>query len=565
MPTIALRNIGLEGLQKDAPEQDLPANGVTSATNVRIRDRTLSSWPDVSNSITFLETENPLFADAIWRARDVLSGVIVVLADELLGQFAIDEFSSVFLVDGQVRVYFYDTDVVRTEIGPLSPLENSLEWHGSKNAETYILNNGKLDLPHTWDTTDVSLNAMIPMVGWPANYTCSFMDSFKNFIVAGDVQVDGNDRFGLVKWSHPRAPGDSQIFWDFTDPTILAGENDLAVSSREMTGIQQLKDLMMIYFDRLVVRMQFVGGQFVMNFETVFRDDGAVSARSMVEVNGVAFVFGTKEVYQHDGYQKTSISDLRMTRHIQNNTDPKRAVDVAYYAINNEVMFLVRTPVGQTELDGDRIFVFNLIHNAWTEVDVTTDGLPAVALLFTGPNLIEGELVTTWETITGGWDEQGALNWGGTVRSADREALYALSLKDNVLYDFDSDASDGSALFRTGKTLIQHTHIDLDDQGEAVGDRVIYVNRAYPQLRGEGSVQMRFGVHATAQSPIDWVASIPFKISKVAESDPDEEDADYAVDFRMAGRYLSYEIRPIGDARFTFSGMDIEVEKVSDV
>ena len=76
---------------------------------------------------------------------------------------------------------------------------------------------------------------------------------------------------------------------------------------------------------------------------------------------------------------------------------------------------------------------------------------------------------------------------------------------------------------------------------------------------------MRFGVHATAQSPVDWVVSIPFKISKVAESDPDELEADYACDFRMAGRYLAYEIRPIDDARFTFSGMDIEVEKVAEV
>lgn len=564
MAVIPIRNIGLQGLQKDAVEQDLPINGVTTATNVRIKNRSLETWPDVSDSITFLATEEPLFADKIWRASDVVSGLIVVLADELLGQFDIDDFSDPFLVANQTRVFFYPTTGARIEIGPLSPLQATLDWHGSKNAETYILNNGKVDLPHTWDTTDASLNAMEPMVGWPTTYKCSFMDSFKNFIVAGDISINDEDAFGLVKWSHPRGPGDDQIFWDHTDPTILAGENNLAVDSRQMTAIQQLKDLMIIYFDRLAIRMQFVGGQFVMSFENIYTDDGAYSSRAMVEVNGVAYVYGFRDVYSHDGYQKKSITDLRMTDYITRNTDPKRAVDVTYRALTNELLFVVRTPVAQTELDGDKIFIYNLAHDAWTEMDVNIGGLPAIALLFTGPNIIEGELIEAWDTIAGGWNEQGALNWGGTVLSTDRETLYALSLSQKVIYDFDSTASDGVSTFRDA-AMIKHTHIDLDDSGESVGDRIVYVNRVYPQLRGEGTVQFRFGVHATAQSPIDWITTVDFKISKETESDPNEADADYACDLRMAGRYLAYELTPLNGARFSMSGMDIEVDRASEV
>lgn len=566
MPTIPIRNIGLQGLQKDALDFDIPASGITVGENIRIKNRALTSFNDVVPSIEVLPTENLLFADGIWRERSLLSGIIVVLADETISVFS-SEFSSVFfLVEGIVQIYFYDTSGGRVNISPSSPLQITETWHGARTGEQYILNNGKLNLPHSWEINNPTNPIVIPLPGWPINYRCSFIDSFKNFLVAGDITVDGLAANYRIKWSHPISPGDTTTFWDHTDPTILAGESPLVVDAREMTGIQRLKDLMIIYFDTVVVRMQFVGGQFVMGFETVFHDDGAISARSMVEVDGKAFVFGRRDVYTHDGYTKKSISDMRMTLYMTQNINPTRPIDVTYYALYNEIMFLVRTPNLSADIDGDRIFIYNLVHDAWTETDVTNGGEPSIGLVFTGPNIIEDILLQGWDTITQNWDETGVMTWSGAFQSADNEALYAMSLRDDVIYDFGAEfnAVAGLSLYRD-KTRIQHTHIDLDEGGNAVGDRIMYVNRVYPQIVGGGTVQFRFGVHDTPNAPVDWVETVQYKLTKDNETDPLESEPDYACDLRMAGRYLAYELTITGDAYFSFSGMDIEVAKVGQV
>lgn len=565
--TIPLRNIGLLGLQKDAQEQDIPASGITSGENVRIKDRALQSWSDVIASIEVDDpTETLVFADGIWRDRDILSGIIVILADDTLGEFDDGFEPDEFMVEGLIQVYFYDTAGVRFNISPASPLQTTERWTGSKNGEFYVINNYGLDLPHIWFINDLTPDAITPMPGWPENYRCNFMDTFKNFIVAGGIVKDGITIPGMVKWSHPVSPGDQTFFWAIDDPTILAGELPLVLNIREMTAIQRLKDLMIIYFDLAVVRMSFQGGQFVMDFETIFTDDGAISARSMVEVDGSAFVFGTNDVYAHDGYVKKSISDLRMTNFLESNVAARQPVDAVYWPIYNEVMFLARTPfVTFNTVDADRIYFYNLVHDAWMEVDVTLGGEPAIGLLFRGPNIIEpGVLNLTWDsaiTEDTNWDETGNLSWSGSFANRDRVRLYALSARNFTIYDF--DAPTGESIFRQ-KTRIQHTHIDLDEGGQAVGNRIVYVNRVYPQIQGEGTVQFRFGVHRTANSPIDWVNTVQFKINKVDENDPNEEREDYACDVRMAGRYIAYEMTPVDDASFAFSGMDIEIEQVGE-
>jgi hypothetical protein len=566
MPTIPIRNIGLQGLQKDALDFDIPASGITSGENVRIKNRSLTSFNDVIISIEVEETENLLFADGIWRDRSLLSGLIVVLADETLGQFTAAFSPEQFVVEGEVQVYFYDTTGSRTNISPASPLQTTENWHGTRNGEQYLLNNNKLNVPHSWTINESPIAPMIPLSGWPDNYRCAYMDTFKNFIVAGGISVDGIDANYRVKWSHPVSPGDTTTYWDFTDPTLLAGESPLIVDAREMVAIQSLKDLMIIYFDTEVVRMQFVGGQFVMNFETIFRDDGALSSRAMIEVDGMAYVFGRNDVYTHDGYTKRSISDGRMTLYMHNNVNPTRPVDAVFHALYNEIMFLVRTPSLSAPVDGDRIFIYNTTHDAWTETDVTNGGEPSIGLLFNGPNIVEDTLLEKWSTITQNWNETGQLTWSGAFQSVDLNTLYALSLRDDVIYDFGADfnMTAGLSLYRD-KTRVLHTHIDLDEGGNAVGDRIMYVNRVYPQIVGSGVVQFRFGVHDNPNQAVSWIETVEYKLTKADAGDPLESEPDYACDFRMAGRYLAYELTIKDDAYFSYSGMDIEVIKVGQV
>lgn len=566
MPSIPIRQIGLQGMQKDVSPHDVPANGLITAQNVRIKDKAIQAFSDVVAKIVVGATESLLFADGIYRDRgqSLVSGVIVVLADSAAGAFS-SGFDAGYQVEGQIFVYFYDTAANRTDISPTVPFTTTEEWFGARAGEFYLLTNStQVDLPHIFILNTDTLIALLPMPGWPANYTCRFMVPYKNLMVAGGLTKDGAGAPGLVKWSHPVSPGDVTFFWDITDPTILAGENPIIDETREMVALHPFKDLLMVYFDRAVWRITFVGGQQVLNFERAFADDGAISARSMVEVEGSSYVFGYNDVYRHDGYLKVSVSDFRLTRYFANTVDPSQRVDAVYYPINNEVIFLARSPGLPSTVDGDLLFIYNLINDGWTEGNVKLNNDGSIALLFRGPNIITGTEPTTWaeaEAAGDQWNETGSLTWAGAFLSTERDTLYALSLQFDTIYDF--DAAEGENLFRQN-ALISHTKLDMDETGLSVGDRIFYLNRVYPQITGSGVVEFRFGVSKAANSPINWVQTCLFKIAKVDVNDPNEADEDYACDVRLAGRYLAYEMKPVAGTFFAFSGLDLEIDMVGE-
>jgi hypothetical protein len=550
MATLPLRQLGMTGIQKDINANDVPATGLIEARNVRIKDQSIQALSDVTSPIVVSATETLLFAEGIYRDKNLLSGIIVVLSDSSVGD--------------QIFVYFYDTSGARTDISPTIPFTVGTEqWFGFHASVFFILTNG-VDIPHSW-VHGTGGQIFSPMPGWPANYRCDFMVSYKNFLVAGGLTIDGTPSPGIVKWSHPVSPGDVTTFWDITDPTILAGENAIVDTLRVMVSLHPFKDLCMIYFDRIVWRMTFSGGQSVFNFERAFADDGAVSARSMVEVDGLAYVFGHNEVYRHDGYQKKSITDLRLTRFIANSFDPSQNVDAVYYPINNEIIWLVRTPGIASTIDGDQLYIYNLAVDAWTNADVSKNNDGSIGILFRGPIIVGGAITDTWETYapTGGdkWSEAGQLSWQGTFVNVEDDTLYAMSSQAKTIYNFDAPL--GESLYREN-ALISHTKIDLDEAGDSVGDRIVYVNRIFPQIVGSGVVEFRFGVSTSANSPVEWQETCLFKISKADVNDPNESAEDYACDIRVAGRYLAYEMRPIDGSFFAISGMDVEIDTAGE-
>ncbi|MDJ0905365.1 MAG: hypothetical protein QNI96_05055 [Woeseiaceae bacterium] len=531
-----IREYGLGGIIRDVRPWDVPANSFTTLNNVRIEDASLSTLGDISTAF------GPFTADDVGGEIKPVYGA----------PFWIDGGNVVILVfdNGEVRSYS-QTNPTAAYVLQRTGLNTSAPFYHTQSGEYFHLTS-KTNDPQTLAAADANTaNSMVNMPGWPDNYRCGILESYKNTLVAADITVSGSDRPNLVKWSDIFVEGDTAWRWDPADATIVAGENPIQSNGQGINAMKPLRDSLMIYFDRSMWRMDLVGGQLVMQFRKVFNDDGAQSKYAVDSLGGRALVVGIRDIYLHDGVQKQSLSDGKLTRAFFSSLQRNYPVRVLRYALRNETWITYRD---RTDGEANRALVYNSLHNSFTPVDLTnpTSSVGDFVGLFTGPRLSSS--VTTYADISASLPEPNGpdynafntISYADVYSTAEDTVFYGLSDTPGVVLDL--DAITGDARFRLN-TFIEHSRIDLDEWLQTSGDKVVYISRLYPQYSGKGRLEIRFGVAATTSSSIEWGDWQEFDLA-----------SDYAIDFRSAGRFLAYQIRPFTAEApsFACSGMDME-------
>ncbi len=525
-----IREYGLGGLIRDVRPWDVPVNSFTLLRNVRIEDAAIATFEDVATVLgpfvddaTGLVTIKPVYAAPFWISQG--ASVIILVLD-----------------NGEVRSYA-DTSTYTLQL-PAAGVDVAADFYHTQAGESFHLTS-KSNIPQTLFAADVGTPAsMTNMPGWPATYRCGILESYKNTLVAADIIVSGIDKPNLVKWSDVFVEGDTSWDWDETSTTNLAGENPVQSDGQGITALQPLRDSLMVYFDRSTWRMDFTGGQFVMNFKKVFTDDGALGKYAFANVSGRAMVVGLRDIYLHDGVQKQSISDGKLTRAFYSTLQLDYPVRLARYPLRNETWITYRD---KTTGEANRALIHNSLHNAFTPADLvsetTSDG--DFIGVFLGPRLSVG--IVTWDGLGGTWDDLGTTTWADLYSTAEDTIMYGLSNDTGALLDLDAKSTGSPRLRRN--VLIEHERIDLEEWLQTSGDKVVYISRAYPQYSGNGQLEIRFGVANTTNDSVQWEAWQTFDMA-----------TDYAVDFRAAGRYLAYQVRPVGQTtpNFACSGFDLE-------
>ena len=535
MPIIPLRNIGMEGVIKDKQPVNVPPNGLTIANSARIEDEAIASSRPSEQILLF--TNTPKFVDTFWiQGNDDL--IISVEQDGVGG------------VGGNVTIIGTQIDGVTTiDLTPVVALTPSEYWYGAQYGTLFVITNG-IDVPHVLFDTDPGVTPFEPMVGWPTDYRCDVIEGFKGFLFVVGVRIAGVAFPNMVKWSHPISPGDTQFFWDFTNPQLLAGEAIISTRGRSTVGLQRISDTLMIYFDQSVWRCDLVGGQFVMDFQQAWRDDGAITAFAFVEVNGKAVVVGQRDIYIHDGIDKQSISDKVLTKWFYDNIKLDFPVRVSYYPRRNEIFIIMRTIVsGEANL----VLTWNEVYNAWTEFDTIQQGGEGIlADLFLGPKL--DAVITTYGDLfidDTRYNELSNKTYNDFEEVNEEHVFYAWSQTTKQLLDIDTPAltTPDPAVF-VATTILEHSRMDFDELLGDAGEKIKYLNRVYPQMRGFGTVRWTFGSADTPNSGIRWESPIDFDIEN-----------DVAVDIRVSGRYLAYRLEAdTRDARFQLAGMDWDID-----
>lgn len=529
---IRIDSVGLAGLITDLPAAERGFQHLTRADNIRIQDGQLATIPEPVTDLTLAKT--PVFAHPFFLSDD--SGGHVVVYD-----------------DGAIDYIDAGRDAI--DITPVVPMAASPYWYAAQVNDVFVITNG-IDAPHQITQLGIGSNDDLePMPNWPGNYTCRILEDYKGFLVAAGIEVGGVARRSLVKWAHPLAPGDSEFFWDFTDPTLLAGENELSEAGREIAGLQLLRDNLIIYFDQSVWRASYVGGEFVFTFTRVFSDDGAIGPFAFIDFDSKALVVGNRDIYMHDGFSKQSVSDRKITRSFYRSANVDRGIYVAYYPYRREAFVFFRSAPALAEYD--RALIYNIDANAFTSTELPGPaGEGSVIAAYMAPTFAGDD--TSWQEaddahIPGGvwsWQAETDRTWASILKIDDSLAFYLVGAADQELVRIDENVR---AAHQPGRVYIEVERAGLADAFGTVGDKIKYLSRMFPRATssdGAGKLEFSIGTSLSPSAPVNWGQWITYDL-----------EADYAVDLRGAARYLGLRVRlPAQETRnVQLSSIDFEL------
>ena len=522
MRNFPINNFGTAGLVVDMPPTKRTPAQLSVADNLRIQDGEIATIPAPVTALSLSKV--PVYGKAFYLTDDS-GGHIIVYADNTIA--------------------YFDSTGAETDITPAVAPTSGAHWMGVQINDIFILTNG-VDLP--WQITQDTIGTqLVPMTNWPANYRARLFATYKGYMVCAGITIDGTESRSLVKWSHPVSPGDQVLYWDHLDPTLLAGENVLAVEGRNINAIQSLRDNLMIYFDQAAWRMSFVGGEYVMAFTKVFTDDGAVGPFAMADYDGTAIVVGFHDIYATDGFNKRSISDRKLTRSFYRQLNIDAGLRMAYYPERREMFITYKSNADYNEFD--LALIYNIDADAFTTMRIPgPSGTGGCSQFYMGPKFTATD-VTYDDAGTSGWTYDGeAGRTYNAIRTEDDDIeFYLLAGQEQELKTMDGQL--GTA-HEPALVYAEIDRLDMEPLFASTGDRVKYISRMFPQAQGSGALQMSVGVSMLPTGGMEWK---PWHTHQMSNG--------WAVGTRAAGRYIGFRLRmPAGSSEmFTLAGFDAEL------
>lgn len=536
-----IRNLGKYGIITDVDPFDLPPEAFSWGVNVRFRNDHVTRGP-VWRNVHNLGTVNPRF---------------LVGAQPSSGQ----DLLFIGYESGQVFKYASgaESDV---SIASYTPSTTEGVWTSCNLADVRYVNRD--DRPPWYyritDTVFQNLTLATGTTPWASGWTTKLLRACGGALVALNVTKSGVNFPTLVKTSSMPLAGTAPVSWDQTTPSTLATENTLAEMDGPIIDACLLKNRLFIYGFNSVWSMTPSNDSFVFDYLPAFANRGAINANCSIEVRGRHYVFGSEDIWMHDGVTDVSVCDGKTRDFIFGGLNLSKAnrCFVAYNAQLKQISFCYMSGdkgvnTGFTGAEGcNRAAVLDLGTMTWT-----FDDLPFV-FFGTRANLDSTLTWTTaspqtWATIGGAWIDQEDTQRKNLVFVGDTNAAYSLT---KSLYAFDGVGALSTTAFTvdtnaTKGCYLERDGIDLDQLDEDLrGYKTI--NSIYPQGRldiNAPPIQFSFGA-------ADNYNDVPV-FSAYQTWDGVVYDK---VDFGASGRFLSMKILFPDYNYMSLSGFDLDYQ-----
>ena len=404
----------------------------------------------------------------------------------------------------------------------LASVGNPVDYSSSLLNGVPVISNGA-DEPVYWGGAN-----LINLTDWTSTETCQFITAFKYHLFALDISGPGGTFTSLLRWSQAAEPGTIPDEWT-PSGTNDAGDVELSDSPGALLCAYPMRDSLLIYKRSATYQAKFVGGNNVFNFRKVQSTSGALTRRSVCDVNGQHLVVSDGDIVISDGSNRRSIGEARVKDWLFNQLDQDNYQNMfcAYNRAQHEVV--IGFPTAGAEFCNTA-----LVYN----VELDSFGVRDLADLVQAPIGFVNDTVDSnnWADRTEAWaDAVGA--WGSSTVSTARDSMIFIHTDEM----HQQDVSDAETL----TAYLGKYSMDFGDSG-----RVKFLRRIHVQARADyGTLYVRAGGQMQSNDSITWS-------SEVTITDPEQ-----LVNLFAQGRYISIEVRSAGSSVWKITGFDLEVEQ----
>lgn len=392
---------------------------------------------------------------------------------------------------------------------------------------------------------------ILPSWSYTAGVKCRFIKPFKNYLVAAGVQKDGYRGQNILQWSHPAAIGSIPDSWDYGDPAKDAGKVEIGGGDDAIVDAVVLGDRMMIYKQKSVWSMEYIGAPNIFKFDRVFSDVGAVKIGAAINIDDSRhLVVGYDDIYIHDGVSKTSVFPEkirdRFFRNVTTNLD-KDANSIMLWKDEKESEIYINYSKDAPWGYSNRALVWNYKSNTYYTRTYQSE--------------VSGQ-VAHGKMFIGSFDEE-SLNYYGCNNIAHSVKSNTAKNKQTYVYLIDMSAKDGlqNTYYQPG--TVTKRNLPLGRQladGTIKNDSRIYktIYSVYPHIEISSSSTTTMSVSILTRNNLngdDITTSYQFKTSQEK------------VDVRQSGRFIGIKFgwrQNTSAARPRLSGFSLDVDLEGD-
>tara|TARA_B110000879_G_scaffold24442_1_gene32492 strand:+ start:668 stop:2227 length:1560 start_codon:yes stop_codon:yes gene_type:complete len=417
---------------------------------------------------------------------------------------------------------------------------NSPRWQSAQLGTAVMMNNGS-DVPQFMQP---DATRFLDLTAWPSGVKTQCLKPYKSFLVMAGYEATSTKHPFTVRWSDEYEPTGVPTDYSISSTTNLAGENTLSGNNGDLIDQLTLNNSQIIYAERGVFAMDFIGAPFVFSFREVFSDDGIINRGACAEFMGKHLVVGHNDIYVHDGNQKQSIAEKRVRRTFFNAITDTRSIYCQTINDRSEIWICYSDVNASDSQSANRALVYNWVQNAFTFID-----LPDLRALSISEKM--GVTFGNWNNAVGTWDNTTAY-WSNISQSTEANALklFGAGYSASKVYTMnDTHAAAGTPILAT----LEATKIDLDQVIGKATNTIKKINGILPQIDGQGTVEISVGSSMSPQDGVTWGDPQTYNI-----------ESDYKIDVRSSGRYLALKVESNSASDYwQLTGLDIDISEVA--
>ena len=408
-------------------------------------------------------------------------------------------------------------------------------------------------------TAGASLFATIPNMD--SAWTANILRVVGSFVVVLGVTKAGVSFPAMVKTSDATTAGAPPASWNASSTTTLAAETTLTAASGPITDAQKLRGGLAIYTASQIYQMQPTGdATFPFTYELKWEDDrwGSINRNCSIHVNGMNYVFGSGDLYSHDGVSPpVSIADGKVRKWVFANMnvsmskrffvahDPYTST-IRFYFVSADGDANVKTPTGC-----NRVAAYSYKSATWGLEDAPNATGAAIANAQTLPTWTTSQaLGTTWATSGASWADRvdgakrGLIVSGTSGPGVLQSGLYVLDpITVNSRFALPADP------LANFPSFLEHGGMSLSGNGLPLKEfkRVRAINPALRVTNGY-TVQFSVGAAEVTQTLPNYGTAMSF--------DP---TSNYHIDSRASGRFIAIRLDAPTLCEWDMTGFDADV------